>query len=53
MPNITLIECKDCGWRGAIAECVHTAGISFCPKCGSKNLIEILRDGAQVVPVPA
>jgi len=46
----TLVECEDCGWRGTVSECVHTyesvlpddvEPVDRCPKCGSRNLIEL------------
>ena len=49
----TLLDCEDCGWRGQVADCIHTyqvyrakrgdadvEPVDTCPKCGSKNLIE-------------
>jgi len=49
----TPVECGDCGWRGTVAECIHTyqgyqvseddsdiEPVDECPKCNSRNLIE-------------
>ena len=48
----TLVACKDCGWEGTVADCVHTyrqipltdgdvEGVDKCPKCDSENLNEV------------
>ena len=37
------LECQDCGWRGAAAECTEVAddsggsALAFCPDCGGSD----------------
>lgn len=55
----TLVECEDCGWRGTVADCIHTyeeipgtggdvEPIDLCPKCEGKNLILLEEELASV-----
>lgn len=36
------IECKNCGWEGSWTDTVHRYEKieDYCPKCGSKELID-------------
>jgi len=55
-----LLKCEDCGWCGQGEECIKeyrgTLGgwdveaVPMCPKCNSKNLIELDTRGAVLEP---
>ncbi len=59
--DLNPVQCKDCSWQGALAECIHTyeglpgedvVPVDLCPTCRGRDLIEILPDYAQLEAIP-